>query len=42
MSVDFDDRVTEIQDTAATSEFVDDAAGAYSRFQIPPIQYAVN
>jgi len=29
MSVDFDDRAREIQDTAATSSFVDDTPGAY-------------
>jgi len=37
MSIDFDDRAREIQDAAATctSEFVDDAAGAYSQFRNP-------
>ena len=35
MSVDFDDRMRETQDTTVTSSFVDDAAGAYQRFRNP-------
>jgi len=38
MSVDFDDRAREIQDTAmAKSEFADDTPGAYSQFRNPSI-----
>jgi len=38
MSVDFDDRARKIQDTAATSSFMDHPVGTYS-FRNPSIVY---
>ena len=40
ISVDFDDRSREIQDTAATSSFMDDPVGAYS-FRNPSHKYHI-